>query len=98
MLGEVSDRLRCRHIVHAVPTAPVLRLPPDKGADGTQIALMAQEVCLLLALGPEADSVGESVHGLPVPTDEGATKVDMLHLVLLRLEVCNLANVVTGDS
>lgn len=59
---------------------------------------MAQEVCLLLALGPKADSVGKGVHGLSVPTNEGATKVDMLHLMLLRLEVCNLANVVTGDS
>lgn len=55
---------------------------------------MAQEVCLLLALGPETDGVGECVHRLAVPPYEGPSKVNMLDLVLFRLQVGNLTDVV----
>lgn len=55
---------------------------------------MAQEVGLLLAFGPEADGVRQCVHGLSVAADEGSAKVDVLDLVFLRLEICDLADVV----
>lgn len=56
-LHEVADRLRCHHIINTVPAAPILWLSAKEGAHRTQITLMPQEVRLLLALGPEADSV-----------------------------------------
>lgn len=70
ILNEVSDRLRCNHFVNTVSAAPVLWLASDEGTDGTQVTLVAQEIGLLLALGPEADGVGESVHRLAVAPDE----------------------------
>jgi hypothetical protein len=63
---KVSDRLRCDHVVNTVSATPVLRLASDEGTHSTQVALVAQEIRLLLALGPEADGVGESIHRLPV--------------------------------
>lgn len=57
---------------------------------------MAQEVGLFLALGPEADGVGEGVHGLSMASNERAAKVDVFDLVFFRLEVGDLADVVTG--
>ena len=57
ILNEVPDRLRCNNFVHTVSAAPVLRLASDEGSDGAEVTLVAQEICLLLALGPEADGV-----------------------------------------
>jgi hypothetical protein len=83
ILNEVSNRLRCNHLVDAVSATPVLRLASDEGANGAEIALVAQEIRLLLALGPEADGVRESIHGLPVASNERATKVDVFDGVFL---------------
>lgn len=69
-MNEVSDRLRCDHIINTVSATPVLRLASDEGTDSTKVALVAQEIGLLLALGPEADGIGESVHRLAVAPDE----------------------------
>jgi hypothetical protein len=44
-------------IFNTVASAPVLRLPLEKGADGSQVAFVAQEVCLLLSFRPELDGV-----------------------------------------
>lgn len=55
---------------------------------------MAQEIGLLLALGPETDGVGECIHRLTMAPDEGSSKVNMLDLVLFRLQVGNLPDVV----
>lgn len=70
ILNEVSDRLRCDHVVNTVSATPVLRLASDEGTNGAEVALVAQEIGLLLALGPEADGVGECVHRLAVAPDE----------------------------
>lgn len=56
---------------------------------------MAQKVGLLLAFGPEADGIRQCVHGLAMAADEGSAKVDVLDLVFLRLQICDLADVVT---
>lgn len=55
---------------------------------------MAQEICLLLAVGPELDGVGEGVHGLRVAADEGAAEVDVGEGVVGGLEVGDLADVI----
>lgn len=91
---DVSDRLRCHYLVDTIPPAPVLRLASNESTDGTEVALVAQEVGLLLALGPETDGVGECVHRLAVAPYEGSSKVNMLDLVLFRLQVGNLTNVI----
>ena len=56
---------------------------------------MAQEVGLLFTLGPEADGVGQGVHGLSVAANEGTAKVDVLDLVFFRLQICDLSDIVT---
>lgn len=56
---------------------------------------MAEEVRLLLALTPELDGVRQRVHRLAVAADERASEIDVLKAVILRLEVCDLADVVT---
>ena len=43
---------------------------------------MTQEVRLLLSFRPEANGVGEGVHCLAVASDERASEVDVLDLVL----------------
>lgn len=58
---------------------------------------MTQEVRLLLSFRPEANGVGEGVHCLTVASDERASEVDVLDLVLFRLQVSDLANVVTVE-
>lgn len=82
VLGEVPDRLRCNYLIKTISATPVLRLASDKGADGAKVAFVAEEVRLLFALGPEADGVGEGVHGLAMAADEGAAEVDVLDFVL----------------
>lgn len=57
IFDEVSDRLRCNHIIDAVPAAPILRLALDEGSNSPKVAFVTQEVCMLLALGPEADGI-----------------------------------------
>lgn len=44
--------------VDAVATTPVDGFSAEKGADGTDVPFVAQEVGLFLALGPEANGVG----------------------------------------
>lgn len=82
-------------LVDAVPASPIGRLSPQERAHGADVALVTQEVRLLLALGPELDGVRERVHGLAVSADEGAAEVDVLDLMLLGLQVGDLADVVT---
>lgn len=96
ILRKVPDRLRCHHLIETISSTPVLRLAADEGAHGAEVAFVSEEICLLLALGPEADGVGEGVHCLAVAADEGAAEVDVLDFVLFGLEVGDLANVVTG--
>jgi len=81
-VDDVLDRLRCSRIVDAVPATPVLWLSADEGADSAQVALVPQEVCLLFALGPEFNGVGECVHRLAVPADKGASKIYMFDFML----------------
>lgn len=81
--------------VDRVPATPVARLALEEGADGAEVAFVAQEVCLLLAVGPEADGVRQGVHCLAVAADEGAAEVDVLEVVFAGLEVGDLADVVT---
>lgn len=57
IFNEVPDRLRGNHVVNTVSATPVLRLALDEGADSAEVTLVAQEICLLLALGPEADGI-----------------------------------------
>ena len=78
----------------AVPASPILRLPLEKGPNGTQISLVAEEKSLLSPIGPELDSVRKRGDGLPVAADKRSTKVDPLEPVLLALQVCNLPDVV----
>lgn len=77
ILREVPDRLRCHYLIQTISAAPILRLASDEGAHGAQVALVAEEVCLFLALGPEADGVGKGVHCLAVAADEGAAEIDV---------------------
>lgn len=81
-------------LLEAVAAAPVLGLMLEEGADGAEVALVAQEEGALLAVAPEPDRVRERVHGLPVPADEGAAEVDVREPVLLGLQICDLADVV----
>ena len=56
---------------------------------------MPEEKCLLAAFAPEVDSVRERVNGLLVAADERAAEVNAFEVVLFRLQVGNLADVVT---
>ena len=56
-LEGFSQGIRRRGIVDAVSAAPIDGLSAKKGANGTEIALMAQEVGLLFTFGPETDGV-----------------------------------------
>lgn len=81
----------------ALSTAPVLRLALQERANATQVSLVPEEIGLLGALGPEADSIRERVHRLSVAPNEGAAKVDAREAVLLSVQVGDLADVV-GDG
>lgn len=59
---------------------------------------MAKEIGSLGALRPELDGVRERVHGLTVAADEGAAEIDMLELMLFRLQIGYLSDVVTIDE
>ena len=82
-------------IFDTVATTPVDRLSPEECANSTEVALVAQEVGLLFTLGPEADGIRQGVHGLSVAANEGTAKVDVLDLVFLRLQICDLSDVIT---
>jgi hypothetical protein len=88
--------LRQCQILQAVPSPPVLRLPFQEGAHGPEIPFVSKKICLLCTFGPEFDSVGESIHCLPVASDEGSPKVNVFEVVLLRLQVGDLADVITA--
>ena len=91
------ERLLVRRRSGAVqtgPSSPVCRLSAQKRPYGSDVALVAEEVCLLLPLGPEPDGVGEGVHSLAVSADERPAKVDVLDLVLFRLEIGDLSDIV----
>lgn len=83
-----------RIILKAIPPPPVLRLPLEERTHGTQVTLMAEEIGLLLALGPEVDGIGKSLDGLAVAADERTAEVDVFEVVLFALEVGDLADVV----
>lgn len=82
-------------IVDTVSTTPVDGLSPEECANSTKVALMAQEIGLLFPLGPEADGIGQGVHGLSVASNKGSAKVDVLDLVFLRLQICDLSDIIT---
>ena len=63
----------------------------------TKIALVSQEIGLLGLFTPELDCVGQRVDGLLMPSDERASKVNSLQIVLLGLKIGDLANVVTAS-
>jgi hypothetical protein len=52
-----SKTISQRVFVNAVSATPVDWLPAKERTDGTDVALMAKEVSLFLALGPETDCV-----------------------------------------
>lgn len=56
---------------------------------------MTQKVCLFAAFAPELDGERKGVDGLLVAADKRATEVDALKVVLFRLQVGDLADVVT---
>lgn len=58
---------------------------------------MAEEVRLLLTFAPKLDCVRQCVHRLAVAADKRAAKVDVLEAVVLRLKVCDLADVVAAE-
>lgn len=59
---------------------------------------MAEEVCLLAALAPELDGERQGMDRLPVAADERAAEVDALEVVLLGLQIRDLADVVTART
>lgn len=65
-----SFRELSRRFINAASPAPVGGLSLQESSDGAEIAFVAQEISLLLSLGPEADCVGECIHGLAVASDE----------------------------
>ena len=75
---------------------PVLGLPAQECSHGPQIALVAQEVCLLAPLGPIPHAKRQRVHCLVVATDKAATKVYVLDIVVLCMQVGDLPDVVTS--
>lgn len=52
-----SNSISRRMLVNAVSAAPIDWLPAKECADCADIAFMAEEVRLFLALGPETDSI-----------------------------------------
>lgn len=46
---------------------------------------MAEEICLFLSLGPEADGVGKCVHSLSMTANERASEVYMFQTESLSL-------------
>lgn len=74
---------------------PARRPALHERPDGAQVALVAQEERLLAAFAPEVDGVRQRVDGLLVAADEAAAEVDALQVVLFRLQVGDLADVVT---
>ena len=81
--------------VHAPSPAKVDRTTLDEGANSTEVPLVSQKVRLLCLLAPEFDRIRQGMDCLLVAADEGPTKVDSLQVVLLRLQVGDLADVVT---
>jgi len=77
----------------ATPT-PIRWPPLQKCSDSTEIAFMAEKIRLFYALAPEFDGEGQGVDCLLMATNEGATEVDALEIMLLRLQVCDLTDVV----
>lgn len=57
---------------------------------------MAEKESLLRPLTPELNGEGKRVDSLLMTPDERAAKVDALEVVLFRLEVGDLADVVTA--
>lgn len=53
-----QSRTHANGLLEAVPPTPVDGLTLEEDADGAQVALVAQEIGLLGALGPELDGVG----------------------------------------
>jgi hypothetical protein len=49
---------------NTLPPPPVPRLPLQKRTNSTQITLVPEEISLPGVLGPEANSVGQSIHRL----------------------------------
>jgi hypothetical protein len=84
--------------LNAASPTPVHGFALHERAHGAQIALMTQEIRLLLPFTPEFDGVRERVYGLLVAADERATEVDTLKIVLFGLQVGDLANIITVIS
>jgi len=59
---------------------------------------MPQEVRLLRPFAPKLDGEGQRVDSLLVASDERATKVNAPQVMFLRLQVRDLADVVTAIS
>ena len=76
-------------------TAKVPWLPLQECTYGSEISLVAQEICLFVAFAPEFDGKGQSVDCLTVTADETAAKVYVLEVVFFGLEVGDLTDVVT---
>lgn len=55
--------------------------------DGSKIAFMPQEECLLGALRPEAYRIRERRDRCSVTADEAASEVDMVKVVLLCIHI-----------
>ncbi len=59
---------------------------------------MAEEIRLLGPFAPEFDGERQGMDRLLMATNEGATEVDALEIVLLRLQIRNLSNVVATQG
>lgn len=81
-----------------IPSPPVPRLTLQKGAHRSQIAFVAKEIGSLGALRPELNGIRERVHGLTVATDEGAAEINVLKLMLFRLQVGDLSDVIAIED
>ena len=72
-----SNIRRRRHAFQTISSSPVLRLSFQESANGTEVALVAEEIGVFFAIRPKPDSVGEGIHGLAVASDEGSSKIDV---------------------
>ena len=84
-------------IFKAISSAPIPGLSLQESTHSAKVSFVSQKISLFGSFRPEFDRVGQRVHRLMMTPNETPAKVDVLELVLLGLQIRDLANVVAGD-
>ena len=82
----------------AISSAPIPGLSLQESTHSAKVSFMSQKISLFGSFRPELDCVGQRVHRLMMTPNETSAKIDVLEVVLLGLQIRDLADVVAGDS